>query len=120
MWDIVVLGTYLILSCVYLWAQVAAEKGRVSSGALRVISVIALVCAVLVHSVTAWIFGLQAGREMWHTALLGPWFVSSALVCGTALVMLVSMGLSKAGYLDFSRENLVKLARTCTSSAATS
>ena len=87
MWDIIVLGTYLILSCVYLWAQVQAEKGKVSHVALRVISVIALVCAVLVHSVTAWIFGLQQSHEMWHTALLAPWFVSSALVCGTGLVM---------------------------------
>ena len=36
------------------------------------------------------IFGLQQGREMWHTALLAPWFVSSALVCGTALVMVIA------------------------------
>ena len=28
MWDIVVLGTYLILSCVYLWAQVRADAAR--------------------------------------------------------------------------------------------
>src|SRR5699024_8855451 len=84
MWDIIVLATYLILSVVYLWAQVRAEAGRVSATALRAVSVIALVCAVLVHSVTAWIFALNAGREMWHTALLAPWFVSSALVCGTA------------------------------------
>ena len=111
MWDIIVLGTYLILSCAYLWAQVQADKGKVSHTALRVISVVALVCAVLVHSVTAWIFGLQQGHEMWHTALLAPWFVSSALVCGTALVMLVCMALSKAGYLEFSRENQVKLVK---------
>ncbi|RNL09075.1 NrfD/PsrC family molybdoenzyme membrane anchor subunit, partial [Parvibacter caecicola] len=51
MWDIIVLMVYLILSCVYLWAQIAAEKGKVSHTALRVISVVALVCAVLVHSV---------------------------------------------------------------------
>ena len=38
MWDIVVLGTYLILSCVYLWAQVRADAGKVSHTALRVIS----------------------------------------------------------------------------------
>ncbi len=111
MWDIIVIATYLILSCVYLWAQIQAEKGKVSQKALRVISVIALVCAVLVHSVTAWIFSLQPAHEFWYTALLGPWFVSSALVCGTALVMLVCMGLSRAGYLEFSRENLVKLAK---------
>ena len=111
MWDILVLGAYLVLSCAYLWAQVRAEEGRLSPAALRVISVVALVCAVLVHSVTAWIFGLQQAHGMWHTALLAPWFVSSALVCGTALVMVVCMALSKAGYLEFSRENLVRLAK---------
>ena len=111
MWDIIVLATYLILSCVYLWAQLRAERGQMSAVALRVISVVALVCAVLVHSVTAWIFGLQQGREMWHTALLAPWFVSSALVCGTALVMVVAIGLRKVGYLELDQSYLVKLAK---------
>ena len=111
MWDIIVLATYLILSCAYLWAQVRAEAGKVSSTALRVISVVALVCAVLVHSVTAWIFGLQQGREMWHTALLAPWFVSSALVCGTGLVLLVAIGLRRAGYLALEQAQLVRLAK---------
>ncbi|MCI8468046.1 MAG: polysulfide reductase NrfD [Eggerthellaceae bacterium] len=111
MWDIIVLATYLILSCVYLWAQVQAERGKVSHTALRVISVVALVCAVLVHSVTAWIFGLQQGREMWHTALLAPWFVSSALVCGTGLVICVAAALRRAGYLKLDQAYLVKLAK---------
>ena len=111
MWDILVLGTYLILSCVYLWAQVRADEGKMSATALRVISVVALVCAVLVHSVTAWIFGLQQGRDMWNTALLAPWFVSSALVCGTALVMVVAMALRKAGYLSLDQSYMVKLAK---------
>ena len=111
MWDIVVLATYLILSCAYLWAQVRAECGKVSATALRVISVVALVCAILVHSVTAWIFGLQQGREMWHTALLAPWFVSSALVCGTGLVICVAAALRRAGYLALEQADLVKLAK---------
>ena len=111
MWDIIVLGTYLILSCIYLWAQMANERGRVSDKALRVLSVIALICAVLVHSVTAWIFGLQQGREMWHTALLGPWFVSSALVCGTALVICVVEALRKVGYIELEQAYIVKLAK---------
>ena len=111
MWDIIVLSTYLILSCVYLWAQIQAERGKVSAVALRVISVIALVTAVLVHSVTAWIFSLQQGHEMWHTALLAPWFVSSALVCGTALVMAVVIGLRRAGYLNVEQDNIVRLAK---------
>ena len=111
MWDIIVLMVYLILSCVYLWAQVQAEKGKVSATALRVISVVALVCAVLVHSVTAWIFGLQQSHEMWHTALLAPWFVSSALVCGAGLVICAAVALRAAGYLQWDQADLVKLAK---------
>ncbi|MCR2040942.1 NrfD/PsrC family molybdoenzyme membrane anchor subunit [Parvibacter caecicola] len=111
MWDIIVLMVYLILSCVYLWAQIAAEKGKVSRAALRVISVVALVCAVMVHSVTAWIFGLQQSHEMWHTALLAPWFVSSALVCGTGLVICAAVALRAAGYLKWEQSDLVKLAK---------
>lgn len=111
MWDIIVLSTYLILSIIYLWATLKAEAGKVSNKALRVISTIALVCAVMVHSVTAWIFGLYQGREMWHTALLAPWFVSSALVCGTALVLVVVVALRRAGYMKLAQEHIVRLAK---------
>ena len=79
--------------------------------ALRIVSFIALVCAVLVHSVTAWIFSLQQAHDMWHTALMAPWFVSSALVCGTGLVMIVVIALRAAGYLQLERENIVKMAK---------
>ena len=46
---------------------------------------------------------------MWHTALLGPWFVSSALVCGVALVLVVVIALRKAGYLELAQEHVVKM-----------
>ncbi|RDB57626.1 polysulfide reductase [Paraeggerthella hongkongensis] len=111
MWDIVVLGTYLILSVVYLWATLRFEGGKGSATSLRAISAVALVCAVLVHSVTAWIFGLQQGREMWNTALLAPWFVSSALVCGVALVLVVVIALRRAGYLELDQSFVVKMAK---------
>lgn len=111
MWDIVVLATYLILSIVYLWAMLRHEAGKVSALALRVISTVALVCAVLVHSVTAWIFSLQQSHEMWHTALMAPWFVSSALVCGTALVLVVVIALRKAGYLELDQSFVMKMAK---------
>ena len=111
MWDIAVISIYLILSVVYLWATLRAEAGKISEKALRVVSVVALVCAVLVHSVTAWIFGLQQAHEFWHTALLAPWFVTSALVCGTALVLIVVVALRRAGYMELAQENVVKMAK---------
>ena len=111
MWDIAVIAIYLILSVVYLWATLRSEAGKISEKALRIVSVIALVCAVLVHSVTAWIFGLQQAHEFWHTALLAPWFVTSALVCGTALVLIVVVALRRAGYMELAQENVVKMAK---------
>jgi molybdopterin-containing oxidoreductase family membrane subunit len=111
MWDIIVLSLYLIVSIVYLWATVRAEAGRGSAVALRSLSAIALVCAVMVHTVTAWIFGLQNAHEFWYTALLGPWFVSSALVSGLALVLIVALALRKAGYLSLADADVTKMAR---------
>ena len=111
MWDIIVLFVYLILSIVYLWATLRHEAGKVSAKALRVVSFVALVCAVLVHSVTAWIFSLQQAHDMWHTALMAPWFVSSALVCGTGLVMVVVTALRAVGYLKLDQAYLVKMAK---------
>ncbi|MCL1846755.1 MAG: polysulfide reductase NrfD [Coriobacteriia bacterium] len=111
MWDIIVLTLYLIISIVYLWAVLRLEKGKGSAKALRVLSAIALICAVMVHTVTAWIFGLLQARALWYTALLGPWFVSSALVSGLALVLIVVVALRKAGYLELKQENIVKMAK---------
>ena len=111
MWDIIVLSTYLILSIVYLWAYSREDAGKMSHAAIRVISIIALVVAVAVHTVTAWIFSLSAAHEFWHTALMGPWFVASALDCGTALVLIVVIALQKAGRIAFDCAHMVNLAK---------
>lgn len=110
-WDILVLGTYLILSIVYLWAYLRHEAGALSHTAIRVISVVALVVAILVHNVTAWIFSLAPAHEFWHTALMGPWFVASALDCGTALVLIVCIALRRAGYLALEQRHVANLAK---------
>jgi molybdopterin-containing oxidoreductase family membrane subunit len=111
MWDILVLGTYLILSLVYLWAHLRHEAGRMSHVAMRVISIIALIIAVSVHTVTAWIFSLAPAHEFWHTALMGPWFVASALDCGTALVLIIVVALRRAGYLKLAQSNVTNLSK---------
>ena len=55
--------------------------------ALRVRAIGSLPVAILVHSITAWIFGLLVARPFWNTPLLAPLFITSALVSGTALVI---------------------------------
>jgi molybdopterin-containing oxidoreductase family membrane subunit len=111
MWDIIVLTLYLIISVVYLWAMLRAENGKGSTVMLRALSAIALIAAVMVHTVTAWIFGLQIAHELWYTALLGPWFVSSALLSGLALVLIVLAALRRAGYLELDGANFAKMVK---------
>ena len=55
------------------------------AGKIKIVSCIALPVAILVHTVTAWIFGLQIGRE-WYSAIMGPLFVASALDSCLALL----------------------------------
>jgi molybdopterin-containing oxidoreductase family membrane subunit len=54
---------------------------------------------------------LQIAHEFWYTALLGPWFVSSALLSGLALVLIVAIVLRKTGYLKLEKGYLVKMAK---------
>lgn len=91
-WDVIVISLYLLVSLLYLrqMAQPEPDKGK-----LATLSVIALPAAVLVHSVTAWIFGLQIARVSWHSALMAPLFVASALDSGLALLIIVLAVLEK-------------------------
>ena len=61
---------------------------------------------------TAWILGRTFPTQFWlYRPSLAPWFVSSALVCGTALVLAVVIALRAAGYFDVADDNLVKMAK---------
>lgn len=111
LWDVLVISTYFVLSCLYLWMHLRYEAGKISHAAIRIVSVIALVVAVGVHTVTAWIFSLGPAHEFWNTALMGPWFVSSALVCGTALVIVVVSALRRVGYLALEERYITRMAK---------
>uniref|UniRef100_UPI0013EC9D62 NrfD/PsrC family molybdoenzyme membrane anchor subunit n=1 Tax=Adlercreutzia sp. ZJ176 TaxID=2709407 RepID=UPI0013EC9D62 len=91
LWDMVVITAYLAINVLDLvWMQ-RGDEGRV-----RRLSYVALPVAVLVHSVTAWIFGLQIARA-WYTAVMAPIFVASALDSGLALLLLALLLLDRAG-----------------------
>ena len=50
--------------------------------------VLAIVWAISIHTVTAFLFSANPARPYWHTALLGPRFIASAFVSGPALIIL--------------------------------
>jgi molybdopterin-containing oxidoreductase family membrane subunit len=111
LWDVFVLTLYLIISLLYLRVLLRAEKGLGTHTGQRAISVVALVCAIGVHTVTAWIFGLQAAHDFWYTAILGPWFVTSALLSGLGLVLIVVLALRRTGYVSIETSDIIKMAR---------
>jgi molybdopterin-containing oxidoreductase family membrane subunit len=86
-WDMTVLAIYLAIGAVDLWILTRVPVPR---RALRIMAIVSLPVAVLVHSITAWIFGLLVARPFWNPPLLAPMFISSALVSGTALVVVTA------------------------------
>ncbi len=92
-WDILIISAYFVFAIVDLTVlqRRAAAPSRWHRTA-RVLAYVGLPLAVLLHSVTAWIFGLQIARSWWNTALMAPLFVVSAMLSGTALVTLLALG----------------------------
>lgn len=55
--------------------------------ALHALALLSIPAAIAVHTVTAWILGLVKSQEGWHTAIIAPMFITSAVVSGVALTI---------------------------------
>lgn len=109
MWDIIALPLFLIVSIAYLWVLIRTDRGT-SARALNIVAALALVAAIVLCTVDAWIFGLQQGRVMWNAPLLPVWFIISALATGLALMMMLSALFGKLGG-GLSNEAFAKMAK---------
>ncbi|ACV23770.1 putative hydrogenase 2 b cytochrome subunit [Slackia heliotrinireducens] len=106
-WDVCVITIYIIINLFYLYFMCSkkADPAKVS-----IVSRFALPVAILVHSVTAWVFGMEIAREAWHTAILAPIFVASALDSGLALLLLALFALRVRGIFHTADELITSLA----------
>ncbi|WP_283171277.1 NrfD/PsrC family molybdoenzyme membrane anchor subunit [Curtanaerobium respiraculi] len=104
-WDMCVITLYLVINILDLRFLVRGDHR-----AVEILSRFALPCAILVHSVTAWIFGLQIAREGWHSAIMAPIFVASACDSGLALLLVSLIGLQKAKLFDAGDKLIANLA----------
>ncbi|MBI5179640.1 MAG: polysulfide reductase NrfD [Nitrospinae bacterium] len=77
-------STYIGICFVYLWAMFNDKEKLV-----KLLGFVAVFWAVLVHSGTGAIFGFVGARELYHSPLLPPSFISAALSSGTALMIIV-------------------------------
>jgi len=103
-WDVLIIVCYFVFAVVDLWVLAGRQPSSARARTLRVLAYVGLPMAVLLHSITAWIFGLQISRPWWNTAVMAPLFVTSAILSGTALVALVALAAHRFDRLEVRRE----------------
>lgn len=98
-WDALIVGVYLFIAVSELLFMCAKPVTEQNQRRLRILAFIGLPAAFALHSITAWIFGLQISHTFWNTALMAPLFVVSAILSGTALIAIIAGLLQKfAGF----------------------
>ena len=117
-WDITIVTVYAAMSAFYVWLYARADLARRGSWLAfgtgtspramareerlkTVMAWVALPAAIMLHSITAWIFGLQISRGFWYTSIMAPMFITSALVSGMGLVIILALVLRRLGRLVF-------------------
>lgn len=95
-WDVVVLNGYLVMVVVALAYGVIARLRGTSARASTPLAIGAAVWAVLMHTVTAFLYAGFAGRPFWNNAVLAPRFLASAFATGVATLLLVARAQERA------------------------
>ena len=103
-WDMIVITCYIVINVLDLVWLTKGDHRKV-----EVLSRVALPVAILVHSVTAWIFGLQIAKA-WYSAIMAPIFVASACDSGLALLLIALLILNKVGLFKFDAALMKSLA----------
>lgn len=89
-WDVIALNGYLLLNlhiCGYL--IYCAYRGQAPAKAFYVPFVfIAIVWAISIHTVTAFLYVGLGGRPFWNSAIIAPRFLASAFAAGPAFIIL--------------------------------
>jgi len=89
-WDVIVLNGYLLLNvhiCGYL-LYCRYQRKKPAKWFYIPFVFIAIVWAVSIHTVTAFLYVGLGGRPFWNSAIVGPRFLASAFTAGPALIIL--------------------------------
>jgi len=89
-WDVIVLNGYLLLNvyiCGYL-LYCRYQKKTPSKWFYVPFVFIAIVWAISIHTVTAFLYVGLGGRPFWNSSIVGPRFLASAFTAGPALMIL--------------------------------
>ncbi|MDO8543982.1 MAG: NrfD/PsrC family molybdoenzyme membrane anchor subunit [Opitutaceae bacterium] len=89
-WDVIVLNGYLLLNvhiCGYL-LYCRYQGWKPAKWFYIPFVFIAIVWAISIHTVTAFLYVGLGGRPFWNSAIVGPRFLASAFTAGPALIIL--------------------------------
>ena len=89
-WDVIVLNGYLLLNvhiCGYL-LYCRYQRKMPAKWFYVPFVFIAIVWAISIHTVTAFLYVGLGGRPFWNSAIVGPRFLASAFTAGPALIIL--------------------------------
>lgn len=130
LWDFTCIGLYLLSSTLYLYLplipDLARMRDRMTDGpawrhwlyqtlsigwhgsheqhrrlekAIGIMAILIIPIAVSVHTVVSWIFGMTM-QPMWHSTILGPYFVVGAIFSGIAMLFVFMTLIRKAWHLE--------------------
>lgn len=96
-WDVVVLNGYLLLNlAIPFYVHFCHYRGREPNlNAYFPWVIVAIIWAISIHTVTAFLFSANSARPFWNIALLGPRFIATAFVSGPALMIVIFQVLRK-------------------------
>ena len=107
-WDFGIVVVYGLFSAWYLWLLTRRDLAKMGSPLAFGVqdteagreadrkkafwaAAVAIPLAIMLHSVTGWIFGLQIGRGDWFSPLVAPMFIMKALVSGLGLLLVTAV-----------------------------
>ncbi|MEW6400542.1 MAG: NrfD/PsrC family molybdoenzyme membrane anchor subunit, partial [Chloroflexota bacterium] len=130
LWDFTCVGVYLMSSMLYLYLPMVpdlarmrdrmtdaprwrrwlytvmslgwhgnAEQHRRLEVAIGIIAIVIIPVAVSVHTVVSWIFGMTM-QPMWHSTILGPYFVVGAIFSGIAMLFIFMTLVRRAWHFE--------------------
>lgn len=89
---------YMIVAFVDLWILITGKGGEKLAHRM---TLIALPLAIYLHTTTAFVLVMNKSRELWHTAVLVPIFLTSATASGIALLLIIAYILQHYRVLSF-------------------
>lgn len=78
-------GIYMVIAFVDLWVLLSGKGGEKLAFRL---TLVALPLAIYMHTTTAFVLSMNKSRDLWHSAMLVPIFLSSAIASGVALLLI--------------------------------